>query len=144
MNLSMSHSHCFQAPVYNKCINCFFTTNSNLICHYSLAIYATWFLYNPRLNDCKCSFSSKFMNTFFKWNTIWSRILIVKKHTIEEDALEDWFFWSCMQKKGSLSDDLINQLACVLSFFFLTVWLTFFLLISFSFTQGDTADTNAR
>ena len=40
-----------------------------------------------------------------------------KKHTIEEDALEDWLFWSCMQKKGSLSDDLINQLACVLSFF---------------------------
>ena len=22
-----------------------------------------------------------------------------KKHTIEEDALEDWLFWSCMQKK---------------------------------------------
>ena len=75
--------------VYNKCINCFFTTNSNLFCHFSLAIYATWFLYNPRLNDCKCSFSSKCMNTFFEWNTIWSRILIVKKHTIEEDALED-------------------------------------------------------
>ena len=46
-------------------------------------------------------------------------------------------------KKGSLSDDLINQLARVLSFFFLTVQLTFFLLISFSFTQGDLADTTA-
>jgi hypothetical protein len=46
-------------------------------------------------------------------------------------------------KKGSLSDDLINQLARVLSFFFLTVQLTFFfLLISFSFTQGDTVDTS--
>ena len=36
-------------------------------------------------------------------------------------------------KKGSLSDDLINQLARVLSFFFLTVQLTFFFAYLFLF-----------
>ena len=130
--------------MYNKCINCFFTTNSNLLCHFSLAIYVTWFLYNPRLNDCKCSFSSKFMNTSFKWNTIWSRILIVKKHTIEEDALEDWFFWSCMQKKRFTEWWPNKSIGVCLEFFFSYRAVNFFLLISFSFTQGDTADTIAR
>ena len=128
----MSHSHCFQAPVYNKCINCFFTTDSNLICHYSLAIYATWFLYNPKLKDCKSSFSSKCMNTFFEWNTIWSRILIVKKHKIEEDALEDWFFWSCMQKKRFTEWWPNKSIGVCLVFFFSYRAVNFFFCLSLS------------
>ena len=86
------------------------------------------------------------MNTFFEWNTIWSRILIVKNIQLKKTPSRIGFFGRVCKKKGSLSDDLINQLACVLSFFFFSYRAVnfFFLLISFSFTQGDTADTIAR
>ena len=71
---------------------CHYHTNSNLFCHFSLAIYVTWFLFNPRLNDCIWSFSSKCMNSFLN-GTQFDLILVF------EDALQEWLFWSCMQKK---------------------------------------------
>ena len=60
----------------------FVTTNSNLFCHLSLAIYVPWFLFHPRLNDCIWSFSSKLVSIHFNV-TQFDRITVFESKSMQ-------------------------------------------------------------